>query len=104
MGEYKRKRCKTLCDYLGNTKRCPRRADAYVRLGDLHPILSYLFSVVLHPGLKAKELPRQKRETEKMTLAKLGNAVATLFTDVDKFSVEYMTTAIPALCATIDDM
>jgi len=52
----------------------------------------------LHPGLSAQEL-RRKRDTEKMTLAKFGQAISTLFTDVDNFTVEYFSKSVPMLCS-----
>ena len=61
----------------------------------------YFLSVALHPGLNAFELP--KRESEAMTLAKFGMAIAKFFVDVDEYSVETMRTAIPALCKRINE-
>jgi len=54
-----------------------------------------------HPGLTAQK-DRKKRETEKMTLAKFGQAISTLFTDFDNFSVEYVSKAVPMICPIID--
>lgn len=56
----------------------------------------------LHPGLTAQK-DRRKRETEKMTLAKFGQAISTLFTDVDNFVVEYISKSIPVICPMIDE-
>jgi len=57
----------------------------------------------LHPGLTRQEL-RKKRETEeKMTLAKFGQAISTMFTDVDNFVVEYISKSIPMGCKLVDN-
>jgi len=34
-----------------------------------------------------------------MTLAKFGQAISTLFTDVDNFAVEYYSKSVPMLCS-----
>jgi len=53
-----------------------------------------------HPDLKAT---RSKRETEKMTLAKFGQALSTWMTSIDDGIAEWLTKTIPAYCPLLDE-
>jgi len=58
----------------------------------------------LHPGLTAhKDRKRRDAESEKMTLAKFGQAISSFFTAADDGLVEYQTKAIAIACPMIDD-
>merc|ERR1739838_907129 len=53
-----------------------------------------------HPDLKAT---RSKRETEKMTLAKFGQALSSWMTSIDDGVAEWLTKTIPAYCPLVEE-
>lgn len=54
----------------------------------------------IHPGLTHET--RSKRDADPMTLAKFGQAISTVFTNIDDFVVQYVTKSQPMLCDNIE--
>merc|ERR1711942_194513 len=52
----------------------------------------------LHPGRKAPAARKRRDTEEKMTLAKFGKAISSLFTDVDNFVVDYISKSVSIKC------